>query len=99
MVPKPVLALGWAGAFPFMFLCLAAILGRGPVAQDAINMLLLYGAVILAFMGGAQWGLEMANAGCGLDDRPDHRFRRRPFDRGAKRLTRGPGKKTFTRRA
>jgi hypothetical protein len=60
MIPKPVLVLGWAGVVPFAFLSLAAIVGGPPVAANALSALIVYGAVILSFMGGAQWGLEMA---------------------------------------
>jgi hypothetical protein len=60
MIPKPVLILGWAGVVPFAFLSLAAIVGGPPVATNALAALVIYGAVILSFMGGAQWGLEMA---------------------------------------
>lgn len=60
--PPAALALGWAGVIPFAALAVAAHLaGRGH-ALLAIQLLIAYGAIILAFMGGAQWGLEMARA-------------------------------------
>ncbi|HUO53705.1 MAG TPA: DUF3429 domain-containing protein [Rhodoblastus sp.] len=62
MSPKPVLVLGWAGALPFILLALAAVAGRGSVATDALAALVAYGGVILSFMGGVQWGLQMGMA-------------------------------------
>ncbi|WP_298428433.1 DUF3429 domain-containing protein [Rhodoblastus sp.] len=62
MSPRPVLVLGWAGALPFVVLTLAAIAGRGSVQTDALAALAAYGGVILSFMGGVQWGLQMGMA-------------------------------------
>jgi len=69
MVPKPVLVLGWAGVAPFALLSLLAILGSASVAGNALEALIVYGAVILSFMGGAQWGLEMAKPAAPDDGR------------------------------
>ena len=56
--PGSAFWLGWAGILPFAGLTLAAD-GRYslPVAPEVA--LLTYGAAILSFMGGAQWGLAM----------------------------------------
>jgi hypothetical protein len=72
MIPKPVLLLGWAGVAPFALLSLAAIVGSPPVAASALNALIVYGAVILSFMGGAQWGLEMAKPAAPDEGRRDY---------------------------
>jgi hypothetical protein len=56
-VPRPALLLGWAGVIPFAFLTLAAVLGLEPLSLDARAALLAYGAAILSFLGGAQWGV------------------------------------------
>jgi hypothetical protein len=57
-IPKPALILGWAGVLPFAALTGAAISGfRLPV--DAQLALVGYGAVILSFMGGVQWGIAL----------------------------------------
>ena len=54
----PAFLLGWAGVMPFAFLAVAtAARWRLPLSADAA--LLAYGAAILSFMGGAQWGLTM----------------------------------------
>lgn len=57
-IPRPALILGWAGVLPFAALTGAAIYGlKLPV--DAGVALIGYGAVILGFMGGAQWGIAL----------------------------------------
>lgn len=65
-IPGAAKWLGGMGALPFVFLA-AAIHEVGglynPIAPSAI---LAYGAIILSFLGGAQWGLSIAvrnNAG------------------------------------
>lgn len=72
MIPKPVLVLGWSGVVPFALLSLAAVLGSPQVAANAIGTLIVYGAVILSFMGGAQWGLEMAKPASPDDGQRDY---------------------------
>jgi hypothetical protein len=56
-VPRPALLLGWAGVNPFALLTAAAVLGIEPLPLDARAALLAYGAAILSFLGGAQWGV------------------------------------------
>lgn len=59
-IPRPALVLGWLGVLPFAAFAMMAATGM-PLAPDpAARALVLYGAVILSFMGGAQWGLAMA---------------------------------------
>ncbi|MDX6751716.1 DUF3429 domain-containing protein [Geminicoccaceae bacterium 1502E] len=62
-VPKVALLLGWLGVLPFAA-ALAGIALGDFTAHLANAVLLIYGAVILSFMGGVQWGLAMA-AGSG----------------------------------
>lgn len=58
-IPRPALILGWLGVLPFAALALfAAVDGVVPRAAAA-DALMLYAAIILSFMGGAQWGLAM----------------------------------------
>ena len=61
-IPFPALALGAAGVIPFASLAgLIQLDGAGLLApEQAVRVLQLYGAVILSFMGGAQWGLASA---------------------------------------
>jgi hypothetical protein len=59
-IPTVVLALGWAGVLPFAALSALAILGPREWTGTASGLLVSYGAIILGFMGGAQWGLEMS---------------------------------------
>lgn len=51
--------LGWAGVIPFAGLSAALLLAHEPFRDIALRGLPGYAAVILAFMGGVQWGLEM----------------------------------------
>ena len=62
-VPIPALALGVAGVIPFAGLAgLILVGGAGLVApEQAARVLQVYGAVILSFLGGAQWGLTSAS--------------------------------------
>jgi hypothetical protein len=59
-VPHSVLVLGFAGALPFVVAALLAFAGP-PSSARAVQSLLVYGAVILSFLGGVQWGLTMAS--------------------------------------
>jgi len=63
-IPRPALLLGAAGVIPFAGLAaLMATGGLGLLApEQAQRILRLYGALILSFMGGAQWGLASARA-------------------------------------
>jgi hypothetical protein len=56
-VPRPAFFLGWAGVLPFALLTAATVLGLKPLSLDARAALLAYGAAILSFLGGAQWGV------------------------------------------
>ncbi len=56
-VPRPALLLGWAGVIPFALLTVATVLGIQPLSLDARAVLLAYGAAILSFLGGVQWGV------------------------------------------
>ena len=58
--PRPALLLGWAGVIPFALLTAVLVLGMelGPV--DPHWALRGYGAAILSFLGGAQWGVLLA---------------------------------------
>lgn len=57
-VPPAAKALGLAGVIPFAAASLAS-LGGGTFASFAQGALLAYGAVILSFLGGIQWGLAV----------------------------------------
>lgn len=53
-IPKPALSLGLAGLLPFLASFLASLIGLWPVFMTSTA--LIYGVVILSFMGGAIWG-------------------------------------------
>jgi len=54
------LILGWLGVLPFAGLAVAALLDLAGLRGFAISALVLYGAVILSFLGGVAWGLALA---------------------------------------
>ena len=59
VIPRTPLLLGWAGVIPFAFLSIAAALDVSLTWIEARSALLGFGACILSFMGGVQWGLAM----------------------------------------
>ncbi|MGE5267452.1 MAG: DUF3429 domain-containing protein, partial [Deltaproteobacteria bacterium] len=60
-IPSPAFWLGWAGVIPFATLAALVVAngGAGIDAATALRALISYGVIILSFMGGVQWGLEM----------------------------------------
>jgi hypothetical protein len=60
----PILAviLGLAGIIPFLLCGLAAAQSNSPEAVMAAYVLIGYGAVILAFLGGVHWGFTLSTA-------------------------------------
>jgi hypothetical protein len=58
-VPSAARGLGLAGALPFLAAALAVLAG-GETSALGRAVLLGYGAVILAFMGGIHWGAAMS---------------------------------------
>lgn len=58
--PTTVLILGWLGVAPFAATALAAVLDLGPGRIMALGALVIYGAVILSFLGGVAWGFTLA---------------------------------------
>ncbi|MFM9939731.1 MAG: DUF3429 domain-containing protein [Hyphomicrobiaceae bacterium] len=61
-IPVIALLLGWAGVLPFLALVISATVGPPGHAGTAMAALLGYGSIILSFMGGVIWGLEMNRA-------------------------------------
>ena len=62
-IPRPALLLGWAGVIPFALLTAASVLDIHPWSLEPTMALRAYGACILSFMGGAQWGLLLPREG------------------------------------
>lgn len=59
-IPDAALALGLAGALPFVGAAAVIWLGREPEhIRWALVAVLVYGAVILSFLGGIRWGTAM----------------------------------------
>lgn len=59
-VPDIALLLGWAGVIPFAALVVVVVSGTPAYAGADLAALVGYGAIILSFMGGALWALEMS---------------------------------------
>jgi hypothetical protein len=59
-VPPVARWLGGTGALPFLALALAALAGPAGWREASLLALAAYGAVILSFLGGIQWGLAIA---------------------------------------
>jgi hypothetical protein len=57
VIPRPALLLGWAGVIPFALLTASSVLDIYAWFLDPRTALRAYGACILSFMGGAQWGV------------------------------------------
>lgn len=62
--PKAARLLGFAGLIPFVGLAAAALMDNAFVAE-AQRGAILYGAIILSFMGGCRWGFACAGLGDG----------------------------------
>ena len=60
-IPRSALMLGWAGVIPFAALT-GALWFRLSVPVEASSALRAYGALILSFMGGVQWGVTLLAA-------------------------------------
>ena len=58
-IPTSASVLGWLGVLPFAALSLLILAGPLPWQERAASALVDYGAIILALMGGVQWGVEM----------------------------------------
>jgi len=63
VIPRPALLLGWAGVIPFALLTTASVLDIHPWSLNPTMALRAYGACILSFMGGAQWGVLLPREG------------------------------------
>ena len=60
-IPAPALGLGALGAVPFVALAVASLTVDGVLQTPVIVALGFYGAVILSFLGGVQWGLAIGD--------------------------------------
>jgi hypothetical protein len=61
-IPIIALLLGWAGVLPFAAFVMSATLGQPGHAGAAMAALVGYGSIILSFMGGVLWGLQMSQS-------------------------------------
>jgi len=57
--PRPAALLGFAGAAPFLAGLALAFFPEDPLRGWGLWLLLIYGAIILSFMGGVHWGAAM----------------------------------------
>ena len=67
-IPQTALLLGWLGVLPFAFFSVASLTGAVVDPDSAQNVLFFYGALILSFMGGVQWGLAAVQSGTEDED-------------------------------
>ena len=58
-IPKPALILGFMGLLPFVSMACIAVIQSPEVDRRVINTLLVYGALILSFLGGVRWGIAI----------------------------------------
>lgn len=58
-IPTPALLWGWVGVIPFASICFVFGLAEPSLAAFAQKALAPYGAIVLTFMGGVHWGLQM----------------------------------------
>lgn len=64
-LPQPAAVLGTAGLVPFIVLAVQVVTGGlfpNSWMEAALYALLIYGAVVLSFLGGIQWGLAVISA-------------------------------------
>jgi Protein of unknown function (DUF3429) len=71
-MPIPAMLLGAMGAFPLTTLASAIVFGFKVPGVDLVYALLVYGAIVLSFMGGVHWGLAMLKPGHGAGGRYGH---------------------------
>ena len=55
-IPFPAFFLGGLGVLPFLGCAAVILLGQSDLIEKASGALVAYGAVILSFLGGIQWG-------------------------------------------
>lgn len=60
-IPAAAKQLGALGVIPFIGLAAASLMGSGAWINDALIALLAYGAAILSFLGGIQWGFAVSS--------------------------------------
>ena len=61
-LPTAALLLGIGGLIPFAACGFFAVATVEPIATTWLLALVFYGAVILSFLGGVQWGLALSDA-------------------------------------
>ena len=61
-VPRSAAMLGYAGVIPFAALAAIFALSPATLAERALDGFLIYGAVILSFLGGIRWGAACSSA-------------------------------------
>lgn len=59
-LPFLAILLGAAGLLPFLLTGLGAVSAEPAAARAAADMLIVYAAIVLAFLGAVHWGLTLA---------------------------------------
>ena len=60
-IPTRAAVLGYSGLVPFVAAAVLTALGDARTSQLALDGFLVYGAVILSFLGGIRWGAASTN--------------------------------------
>lgn len=61
--PKIAKILGYAGLIPFIALALAVWIAPSPYPTILANMQVIYGGIIVSFLGAVYWGIGIENNG------------------------------------
>jgi hypothetical protein len=62
-IPSKAAALGYSGVIPFAAATAIVAFGDDRLRQLALDGFLIYGAVILSFLGGIRWGAASTDVG------------------------------------
>lgn len=62
-LPQAAAVLAYAGALPPIIAALLVWMRPADLGAPAVNMMLLYGGVLIAFFGGVRWGVAVMRPG------------------------------------
>ncbi len=62
-LPQAAAVLAYAGALPLIIAALLVLLRPGDLGSGAVNFMLIYGGVLIAFFGGVRWGVAVMRPG------------------------------------
>lgn len=62
-IPRDASLLGYAGVLPFAVLAFSQVFRLDFPGQDPLTAFVVYGGIILSFLGGIRWGSAVASGG------------------------------------